>query len=432
MRKASVAVRKVGNDPDSAVRGLFESFPEVDRRLKDSSRVFIKVNAVYFHPHLFTSIPLIRAAVSYILERDPGKQVFIMDNCSQGNFTRLCFSATGIDKATKKMGARCLFLDEEKPVQVRLTPGSTEIYSFPGVLHRHLVEDRSGSFYLNMPVLKAHCQAQMTAGLKNQMGLLYDEGRAMHHNHGLHQKIVDIYGFVRPDFTITDAVKVLARGPMPAGRFVEGLLREKGVVLGSDDTVAADAVAAMLMGHEPHEVKHVKLAAEQSLGVAGRDEITIDGELPAGEPIPWEFDSHLPESVRFVIGNEGACYEGCVGHAEQVLELVVNEQHTPEELEGRTLTIVAGRGFDDSMLEGLSEPVMVLGNCACEEALERVRASYSAVDALDTCGRCDNILNIAVRRLKVSAFGLSPVSTPRVLYLLLLGKLHGLQYEIPR
>lgn len=430
---ARVAVREVDSDPEGAVRGLLGCFPEAERRLRECGTVFIKVNAVYFHPHLFTSASLVSAAVKIIKEAGPGKKVFIMDNCSQGNFTRLCFAATGLDKAAKRAGARCLYLDEEKPITVTLRPGSGERYEFPAVLYRHLIEDRGDSFYLNMPVLKAHCQAQMTAGLKNQMGLLYDGGRASKHNHELHQLIADIYGFVKPDFTVIDALKVLARGPMPAGRFVEGLLHDKNVVLGGEDTVAVDAVAARVLGHEPREVKHVKLAAEQGLGVADLAEIDVDGKLPAGgETIPWEFETHFPKSIRFVVGSNGACYEGCLGHAEQVLELVVNESHTPGELEGRPLTIVTGRGFDEGSLSGLREPVIVLGRCACEEALETVRASYKEVDALDTCGRCDNILNTAVRRLKVNAFGLSPVSTPKVLYLLLLGKLNGLQYNIPR
>lgn len=133
-----------------------------------------------------------------------------------------------------------------------------------------------------------------------------------------------------------------------------------------------------------------------------------------------------------MVGKQGACYEGCRGHAEQVLELVVNESGTPEELEGRPLTIVTGKGFEDEQLAGLQEPVMVLGKCACEEALPRIRGSYKVVDELNTCGHCDNILNIALRRLKVSTFALSPVSAPKVAFLLVLGKMKGLRYSFTR
>jgi len=432
MATTRVAIRKVDSDPVRAVREVFDCFAEARLKLSESRSVFIKINAVWHHQHLFTSLPVIEAAVAVIRESGPDKDIFIMDNCSQGNFTRHCFTATGIAKAARRMGVKCLPLDEEKPVMVSLPKGSDERYEFPAVLHRHLFEEKERSFYLNMPVLKAHCQAQMTAGLKNQMGLLYDEDRARYHNRDLHQKIVDIYSFIKPDFTLVDALKVLARGPMPAGRYVEGLLHDKDLVFGGTDTVAVDAVAARVLGHEPYEIKHVKLASEQGLGIADPERIELDGELPPQEKIPWEFESHLPRSIRFVTGREGACYEGCLGHAEQVLELVVNESGTPEELEGRPLTIVTGKGFDDGMLEALEEPVMVLGKCACEEALPRIRDLYKEVDELNTCGHCDNILNIALRRLKVSTFAMSPVSAPKVAFLLVLGKMKGLRYTFPR
>jgi uncharacterized protein (DUF362 family) len=432
METARVAVRKVGSDPVRAVREVFDCFGDARSRLRECGTVFIKINAVWHHPHLFTSPSIIEAAVEVIRDSGPGKKIFLMDNCSQGNFTRHCFVASGISKAARGMKVKCLPLDEEKPVIVSLKEGSTERYEFPAVLHRHLIKGREDSFYLNMPVLKAHCQAQMTAGMKNQMGLLYDVDRARHHNRGLHQKIVDIYGYIRPDFTLVDALKVVAGGPMPAGRYVEGLLRDRDMVLGGTDTVAVDAVAARVLGHEPHEIEHVKLASEQGLGIADPDRISVDGGLPPQEKVPWEFRSHLPESIRFVVGKEGACYEGCRGHAEQVLELVVNESSTPERLEGRPLTIVAGKGFDDEQLAGLREPVMVLGKCACEEALPRIRDAYGVVDELNTCGHCDNILNIALRRLKVSAFAISPLSPPRVAMLFVYGKMKGLRYAFPR
>ncbi len=211
-----------------------------------------------------------------------------------------------------------------------------------------------------------------------------------------------------------------------------GLLRDRDMVFGGTDTVAVDAVAARVLGHEPHEIKHVALAAEQGLGIADMDSIVIDGDLPPQGKVPWEFESHLPSSIKFVIGKDGACYEGCLGHAEQTLELVVNESGTPEQLEGRPLTIVTGKGFEDEQLAGLREPVMVLGKCACEEALPRIRDSYKVVDELNTCGHCDNILNIALRRLGVSAFAMSPVKRAQGRPALRLGKLNGLRYSFPK
>jgi uncharacterized protein (DUF362 family) len=162
METSRVAVRKVGANPVQAVREVIGCFNDVSSKLRECSNVFIKINAVWHHPHLFTSLPMIEAAVAVIREHGPDKKIFLMDNCSQGNFTRHCFAATSIAKEARKMGVKCLYLDEEKPVIVTLREGSDERYEFPGILYRHLIENRDGSFYLNMPVLKAHCQAMMT------------------------------------------------------------------------------------------------------------------------------------------------------------------------------------------------------------------------------------------------------------------------------
>ena len=433
MRNATVVVQKVAGHPDRAVEAVFGVFEEARGKLTHCRTVFIKVNTVYFHAHLFTSVRLVEAAVKYIRGLDARKEIYLMDNCSQGNFTRLNFVATGMDRAARRIGARCLYLDEEKAVPVSPENGPAVPFEFPKILYRRLILDREDSFYLNMPILKAHCQTQMTAGLKNQMGLLSDTDRARDHNHGLHQKIVDIYRFIQPDFTLTDALKVVARGPLAAGRFVEALLHPKDLILGGTDTVAVDAVATKLLGHDPSAVKHVTLAAEAGLGVADLSRIDVRGDLPsASEKIPWEFETHLPDSIRFVIGKGGACYEGCLGHAEQVLELVVNDTGSFDKVRNKPLTILAGKQFEESQLEHLSEPVVVLGKCACAEVLPHIQARYRKLDVLDTCGRCDNILAVCLRRLGVSPFALAPVSPPRMIYHYVVGRLNGLRYTIPR
>lgn len=434
MANPKVAVEKVGGMPDLAVGRLFEKFPEVVQQIKECEKVFIKINAVYYHPHLFTSLSLIEAVTKSIKQDDPKKHIYLMENCSQGNFTRLCYPAIGLDGVAKHRRAHCLYLDEEKPLKVEMGEGPTRAeVGFPRILHENFIINRKKSFYLNMPILKAHCQTQMTAGIKNQLGLLYDADKAKHHNHNLHQKLVDILKFIRPDFTLVDALKILERGPMPPGKFIEGRLHEKDVIVGGVDTVAVDAVCAKILGYEPEEVKMVALAAEQHLGVADLEKIDIDGEMPpCSEKIPWKLEPNFPESLRFVVGKEGACYEGCLGHAEQVLELLFNENTTPERFADLPLTVITGKGFDEEQLDGLKEPIILLGKCACEELLEVIRARHIGVDVLNTCGHCDNIVAVATRHLNIDPFSLYPLSRLEIYRQYLTGKLHGLRYKIPK
>jgi len=434
MTKPRVVIQKAGGTPSLAVDRLMRRFPSVCHRLEECENVFIKVNAVYFHPHLHTSLSLIEAVVKFIKDMDPNKAIWLMENCSQGNFTRLCFSTVGIERIARSLRLHCLYLDEEKSVTATIGEGDTEReIRFPRILHEKLIENREKNFYLNMPVLKAHCQTQMTAGIKNQMGLLYDADKAKDHNFRLHQKLVNILKFIRPDFTLVDALKVLARGPMPPERFVKELLHEKDVIVGGEDTVAVDAVCAKILGHEPRDIKHVTLAAQQGLGVADLDKIELEGEMPPADgKIPWELRTHFPENLRVVVGKGGACYEGCLGHAEQVIELVVNETAAPTDFAGLPLTIVTGKGFEPGQIEGLQEPIILLGECANKELLETLREKYLSVESLNTCGRCDNILAEVSRLLNVHVFDLTPLSRLEIYRQYLTGRMHGLRYKIPR
>jgi uncharacterized protein (DUF362 family) len=434
LAKTLVAVESAGESLDSAVHNVFQHFARVKGLLHASEKVFIKVNAVYFHPHLHTSLSVIESVIEYIKRIDPKKRIYLMENCSQGNFTRLCFSTIGLDALAKKLRVYSLYLDEEKSLKVKVGEGKNAMeIRFPQILYDNLLSQRGRNLYLNMPVLKAHCQTQMTAGIKNQMGLLYDLDKAKHHNHRLHQKLVDILKFIMPDFTIVDALKVTARGPIPAEKYLPSLLKEKNVIVAGEDVVAVDAVCAKILGRQPSDVKHLSLAADQGLGVGELEKIQIAGQLPdCSEKIPWEFVTHLPEEMNIVVGKGGACYEGCLGHLEQVAELLINECNSPQDFEGLPMSILTGRQFEDTQLDGLKEPIIVLGKCACKDVLERVKSRYIHVEPLDTCGRCDNIIALLARNLNIDVYNLSPLSKLEIYRQFLAGRFHGLRYKIPR
>jgi len=409
--RTRVAVKRVGERPDAAVAGLFQTFPDITRRMKSSEKIFIKINAVYFHAYLHTSPRLIEAVVKYIRELDPNKDICFMENPMQGMPAQLAFSTIGLDKMAERLRIGCLCLDEEESVEVTIGEGDEAIdIDFPRVLYDNLILDGKNNFYLNMPILKAHCQAKMTAGIKNQLGLLYDHDKLKNHNQGLHQKLVNILAFIKPDFTLVDAVKVLARGPVAPSRFINELLREKDTILGGEDTVAVDAVCAKILGYDPAEVKQVALAAQQGLGVGRLEEIDVVGEMPScTERVPWELEAHFPSSLSIVVGKGGACYEGCLGHFEQTIELLVNEKGGPEDYADRPLTVVTGKDVEASQLEDLQEPIILLGKCACKDAGAILRERYQRVDVLDTCGQCNNIGAYIAQNLGIDVFDLLAV-----------------------
>jgi len=83
----------------------------------------------------------------------------------------------------------------------------------------------------------------------------------------------------------------------------------KNVLLASADQVAIDAVAAKLMGFDPmRDLKFVRLAHEQGLGVGDPREIELVGDLDAGNE-NWHFDGPF-KKMTFASRNQHRIYWG--------------------------------------------------------------------------------------------------------------------------
>jgi len=105
-----------------AVKEMF-SFLEKGEKpiLKSSKEVYIKVNGIDFKKHCHTSPEVLEEVIEY-LKKIGVKKIYVMENSTQGNMTRIVFAITRYKKVCKKTGAKPIYLDEEK----------TEIFTFKG------------------------------------------------------------------------------------------------------------------------------------------------------------------------------------------------------------------------------------------------------------------------------------------------------------
>lgn len=183
------------------------------------------------------------------------KSVSIFDNpCDQW---QRCYANSGIAAAAEAAGARMvngkdesLYREIEIPQGVKLRQAKVHA----------LVLD--SDVFINVPVLKHHSGALMTAAMKNLMGVVWD--RRFYHRNDMPQCIADFVTAVRPTINIIDAYHPMVRnGPRGLSDNDVVLMR---TLLASTDIVAIDAAAARLLGHAPADVRHVQLAAEMELG----------------------------------------------------------------------------------------------------------------------------------------------------------------------
>jgi hypothetical protein len=132
--------------------------------------------------------------------------------------------------------------------------------------------------------------------------------------------------------------------------------------------------------------------------------------------------------VRRVVGREKACIEGCRGNSECILEMLTND------FAGRGgWTLVCGSGFEAGDFDHLTGDILVVGPCACEQALPVLEHHYAGRRIYSVPEHNDLMANT---RYQARLMGITPVRmvplNPIVSALTLLdARLHGLRARVP-
>ena len=108
--------------------------------LKESREVFIKPNGIDGQPYCYTRPELVEAVIEY-WKAHGAKKIWLFENSTQSNATRLVFAVIGYDKICKRTGAVPVYLDEDKTVTYEFK-GRKEIRrGGSGRLFRHDLRD---------------------------------------------------------------------------------------------------------------------------------------------------------------------------------------------------------------------------------------------------------------------------------------------------
>lgn len=112
---------------------------------------------------------------------------------------------------------------------------------------------------INLPVLKTHVVSTMTLGMKNVMGLLPRPDRRAMHTLGIDRCIVDMNYGLKPALTIVDgSVGQDGEGPL------YGEAANLQVLVAGRESLAVDLVCCQLVGVNPRQVPHLRLALQES------------------------------------------------------------------------------------------------------------------------------------------------------------------------
>ncbi|GAB4326798.1 MAG: hypothetical protein Kow0069_33510 [Promethearchaeota archaeon] len=446
--RAKVVVRDVEHPPSggplpadvarAAVADVFERFGGGSSLLKSSGDVYVKPNGIDFKPFTHARPEVLEAVVEYFFEQG-ARRVHVVENSTQGNYTRLVFEVCGYADVCKRTGARPVYLDEESTEKFEFAGSGRRDYDLkafrlPKTVARQLVRRRDENLYVSLPKLKTHSMTGVTLGIKNQWGFPAHADRGFDHNWELHHKLVDVLEVVRPDFTLIEGVEGTVHGHYPPEALHHLLVKPFGVLVGGTNVVAVDLVGARIFGLGPEDVPHLRAALERGLGEGVRSlaDVEVDGDVSRfTEKHPTDLYPKFPPTVNAVEGSELACREGCKNNPltlAQVLYLDFGAN-------GR-VDLVYGKGHDPAVIDALEGPVLVAGHCAVEEVGERLRRRLGKKRVVfsGARGECNDLASTAFACFKfmgVNPLDVIPLSAGRALRTIVAAKLHRSKARVP-
>ena len=279
MRRASTVVLAACRDYDgdrvlAAVRMALSSFdvPGIVRETAACGR------PILLKPNLLMAVPPERGVTTHPSVFSAVARVF------QENGGRLTFGdSPNLTSRPLPAARRCGILKEADELGIPLVDFENGMdASYPQGLQDRRFHVARGALeagaIINLPRLKTHALTVMTGALKNTFGVVPGGRKAgFHLSHpdveDFSRMIVDLNGLVRSRLVVLDAVKVM-QGNGPAS----GTLVDVGLLIVSDDPVAADAVGCRIMGIDPLCVPQIRIAHESGLGNAHPESIDLRGE----------------------------------------------------------------------------------------------------------------------------------------------------------
>lgn len=255
-----------GGEPGAMFDASIEAMGGMKAFVKRGQKVVVKPNIGWDVPpeRAGNTNPQLVARIVQQCLAAGAKEVYVFDNPCD-NWKR-SYKNSGIEAAAKQAGAKVAPASSESYYQSVAVPGAKNLEGVK--VHELLLQC---DVFINVPILKHHSGSDLTVGMKNMMGVVWDRG--FWHGHDLHHCIAEFAAFRKPDLTVVDAYNVM-KNHGPRGVSVDDIVQMKSLLMGTD-IVAVDAAAAKLLGVEPSSVRYIQLAAEAGRGHMELEKLNI-------------------------------------------------------------------------------------------------------------------------------------------------------------
>ncbi len=259
-----VAVRR--GEPVEMYRRAMQEMGGMERYVKPGQTVIIKPNSSWDVPpeRAANTNPDVLKAIVEDCVAAGAERVFAFDHTCD-NWEK-SYDNSGNAEAVRQGGGQMLPANIERYYQEVDIPGARRLTK--AKVYERLMQ---ADVFINVPVLKHHASTTITIAMKNLMGVVWD--RRFWHRNDLHQCIADFCLYRKPDLNIVDAYRVMTQnGPRGTSEADVTMMRS---ILVSSDIVAVDAAGALMLGHQPEDIAHLRIADEMKIGSIKLDDLNI-------------------------------------------------------------------------------------------------------------------------------------------------------------
>lgn len=253
-------------DPQKALLAALGAAGGLGAIIKPGSSVVLKPNAAWARTpeQAATTDPRLVSEMVKLCKQAGASRVTVFEYTID-NPPRMVFAISGIGAAAQQAGADVVMATSQADFALLEIPRG-KLLKTATLAHAVLDAD----VVINMPKAKRHSQTELTLGLKNLMGVVWDR-QAWHRSSDLHQCIADYATAVPVSLTVMDASRVLlTNGPKGPGE-----TKDPQQVIVSFDPVAGDSYACTLFGMTANEVPYITRAGALGLGEASLSKIKV-------------------------------------------------------------------------------------------------------------------------------------------------------------
>ncbi|MDO5448656.1 MAG: DUF362 domain-containing protein [Clostridia bacterium] len=229
--------------------GLADMVPAKD------ARIAIKPNLVVAGPAELgaTTHPSVVAGLIEYLRENGFYNIVIMESAWYGEETENALVASGFDSLCREYDVP--FIDIKKATSHKRDCGGMELDVTDAI--------NDIDFFINVPVLKGHCQVRMTCAIKNLKGLIPDDEKRRFHALGINKPVGHLSTAIKQDFILVDDIC----GDLDFEEGGNPVVRNG--MLAALDPVLVDAYACERLHLKLESVPYVGIA--ESLGIGSSD-----------------------------------------------------------------------------------------------------------------------------------------------------------------